>query len=283
MLTIQGLQPADTLYKHWDSFEAFVEQVKKPGQSSRNKSVTLDFEFTQTHTFDEAVALAERGWSEGLEKMESLRGSLRKLEPQMAERHVGEFSESGDDVDIGRFVTGEPECMVNYSVQFVPAAGRVIKLVYNLGASSAVSPKSMMLRGACAVMLSDLIEQSGLRVEILAVSAVTQDPYENAAGCFSILAKAASQPLELDRLAFILAHPSTLRRLMLRAREQNTDAVFSKHFGETYGFPAKAIDQSEGVIHVDPLQYGFGNQINSDADAVAFTNKMLDSILEKQP
>jgi hypothetical protein len=285
-MTVQGIDPKNTLFKSWESFEKFTEQVKKPhchGLTPAYERPQLTDDWAGCG-FDQAINLAERGWPEGLEKMTSLKGDLKVNQGDMAERHIHQFTEAGDEPDVGRFVSGETECMLDYQIQFVPTTGRVVKLVVSIAASCGVQAKSIFRKGAVAVMVADMLERHGLRAEIVVAHAITREIKGKDAGATgalsTIMVKRPDQPVELDRLAFMLAHPAVLRRLMLHTLEQNTNEVFCRHIGEFHGYPAEIDNLGDGTIYIEPMQYGFGNQINSDEDAARLIKVILDRILE---
>ena len=65
--------------RRFDSFDAFLAQaVIVPGQqdSSSSRSTTVDANWAGTKTFDEALALATKGWAEGAAEALGLRASI---------------------------------------------------------------------------------------------------------------------------------------------------------------------------------------------------------------
>jgi hypothetical protein len=272
------LHESKILRREWDSMETFLRDVKtKPVLSGTHCSVAGQggIEWYGTETWDDALHQSENGWPEGLSKIEKLTKTIKYVEGEKADRHATVFAECGDEVDVGRYVTNEPECMMDFKVIQVPAAGRVVKIITNMGASCGLEAKSLFLRGAAAVILADVIEQAGLRSEIWIVSAATN--YDHGYD-YRMLVKAADQPLELDQCAFSLASPAMFRRLMFRAFEQTESELFSRHIGSSYGSPANA-KKEPGSIEVDALQYGFGNNL-TDETVPKFVNAMVEKYFE---
>lgn len=272
------------LEQKFDSFEAFLEQAAKPGNTKNpTHSISNSPSFCGTDTYEEALELAQKGWPEGLRRMEALRGQLIKINGDKVEVFAPQFAESGDEVDVARFLSGEPECMVQFEPQFVPGVGRVIRIVVNIAVSGGNSHEQMFLKGAATVMLCDLIEQAGLRVEIVIIDATKSHPVDGELSIRSILAKKPDQPLELDRLAFACAHPAMQRRIIFRLQEQVTPEDFAMHFPNcNYGMPAD-IQVGEGEIYIGALQHSFGKQINTEADCIAFVNSTIAQYVEPQP
>lgn len=264
--------------REWVGIEPFLAEIKTKPVRQRlyeHSGTTGKSGWFGTSSFEEAVTQAENGWPEGLQQIRTLYGSLKQIEGEKAERHVMRYAETGDEVDIGRFVSCEPDCMVDFDVMIVPATGRVVKLVASINASAGIEGRQLFLRGAAAVMLADLIDQSGLRSEIWLDSTGQNGSYGIN---WRMLLKSPDQHLELDRLAFSLASPSMLRRLMFRAYEISDPSLFNMYIGHGYTSPMNPKPE-RGTILVDCLQYGFGNNLTNET-VPAFVQKMLDSLME---
>ena len=268
------------LVRHWDTFESFLEQVKSDSplveEAAKYGSASVGNRplWFGSNCFGDAVQVAENGWAEGLAKIKQLATSLKPIEGEKADRHVAKFCEAGDEVDIDRYVSGEPECMMDYELTQVPAAGRVVKIVLQISASEGVDAGQYFMRGAAAVMLADLVEQSGLRSEIIVAAGNCCG--KNTAE-FTIVVKRPDQPLELDRLAFVLAHPSMFRRFIFRIIEQFPRKTFDAHFSSSYGRPINV--EVGDAIQVDALQYGFGNNVTKE-NCAALVDAMIQRHME---
>ena len=284
----QDIRADGVLQQDWETIEDFLTDMSRsghPGNMMPTNSVTgSTAKWYGTQSYDDALHFARDGWPDGLKRIELMRASLRKVPiSAKAERLAGHFAEAGDEVEVGRYLEGEPEHMIEFMPQFVPAAGRIVKLVCNVSASCGVSADSMFRRGAAAVLLADAIEQSGLRAEILIVSAGDNSDGRRPGLDFRVPLKTADQPLEIDRVAFLMCSPSIFRRFMLRAMEQLTPQQFREHAGQCHTLPKNASVAGDDVVLVDAMQWGFGNQLNTDADAVAFVNNILAEYLELEP
>lgn len=270
------------LRREWFGVDSFLSDLKsKPtpvptkwGSEDPNQEVS----WYGTESLAEAINQGEYGWVNGLNRIKALYSDLKPVVCELADRHIMRYAESGDEADIGRFVSNEPECMVDFDVIQVPATGRIVKLVAVINQSAGMNADQVFLRGAASVALADLIERSGLRSEIWAVCPGNVSDGKNWGADFRILLKAADQPLEMDRMAFWLASPSTFRRLFFRAFEQLPLDVFKKYVGRSYQRP-KNPKREAGTILVDCLQYGFGNDLTNET-VPAFVQKMLDSLME---
>jgi hypothetical protein len=209
----------------FDSYEAFVEDVqqvpKVKGISSRD--VGRDSHFG-THTFEQAVELAHVGWPEGAARVAEIRASLDKYVEASKVAACQQFAWDvvGDFVDVGRVLFGEPEACGSYNEYETGRFGsqRVVRLYANLGVSAGVKAEAIFARGAVVLAAVDVLESLGLRVELWAGKATSRVSGGEAQHQVEVLVKAASQPVDVDRLAFALCHNASLRRLCWSHQER---------------------------------------------------------------
>ena len=198
-------------FENVNDFLAAATAAKDPDghKTARGSEV----EFYGTRTFRQAAELAVTGWPEGRERLERLRAELdSRLQQAIAAKAASqEFAVTGDYVDVGRVLSGEPE---SFGVTVDAEGGRVntkvVKIVANVSALGAVGEKQIFSVGASIYAAIDLIEALGSRVELWLGSGAS-----GGLGTSNVFVKIkdASQPFEADRLAFYLCHPSSLRRL----------------------------------------------------------------------
>lgn len=185
-----------------------------------------------------ALKMAEDGWEEG-------RGSIYKasetifdiLDPENPMMGV-DRDVVGHTVDVGRFVSGDPECMITTA----PGVGRApLKVVAVCGALGNVDAQRMAHRGAATVALVDYLETLQYRVELWAA-------YHNEHGgnkaAVAVCVKEADQPVDLDRLGFFIAHPAAMRRINFAWREAQDqqyreDMGIDRGYGRTSSFAGK--------------------------------------------
>jgi hypothetical protein len=168
--------------------------------------------FRGTRSFAEALDLARKGWPEGAEAARRFAGQFGAVAASNVLRPEIGYAVCGDTIDMGRYLMGEPECFMEWRESEVSAAGaKVLKVAINISISSAIPADAIMRRGAAMIALVDLLEQAGRRCEVWVASATCSngEHYRE----FAVRLKEAGQPLETDRLAFAMCHPSMERRL----------------------------------------------------------------------
>lgn len=206
--------------------------------------------------FDGALDLARTGWVEGRTRIEEM--SHRFIEQvEGAHREAFEqpvFTRSlvGSGVNVGRFIAGVPDAMTTR--KRVEMDAPVIDVLCNVSASAGISADTYMIRGAAVAALVDLLELSGRRVRVTTVLNTTSG--DGAYTCY-VTVKHPGDPLQVDALAFALAHPAYMRRLGFSLMEQAPKNVRREvHVGDGgtgYGTPTEV--ESSADLYMPSLLY----------------------------
>ena len=169
-----------------------------------------DSKWYGTGSYDAAIRLAEDGWEEGLTR-------LHKLSVELSDELIGllhipevQFDVTGDELDVGKFVHGEPEDFMTLVPAEIEQEPKLLRVGVNFGASCGVDAEAMTRKGAAATGLIDILEQHGKRVEL---DAITIASSSRQAVHTIIRIKDFNGPVQLANLIFALAHPSAHRRL----------------------------------------------------------------------
>jgi hypothetical protein len=228
----------------FDTLEAFIERAGGKPATAHYQSVENGFKFTGTHSFFEAVAIARDGWKEGRELVEAARAHFEQITGSRVRRLVTVNDVAGFAPDVPAFLTGSPDCMLARETEETEGAGKILKIVVQGVASFAISKMEIMRKGALIVALVDALESAGRSVELV-VDFTSGDTAPNRTSA-SLTAKRAGEPVEIDRLAFVLAHPSMLRRFAFGVFEKN--AAFMTWAGSGYGTCGHADDRGDIYI-----------------------------------
>jgi hypothetical protein len=204
-----------------DGLAAFLSPGPRQALPERDSSESGTLEFTGTRSYGEAVRIMREGWPEAAEQARALSAQLNSetADSMTCERPSPVWDVAGDDADVARYLEGEPENMVAWMPDPVPAAGRVVRLL--LGGRVAFHVTAEMMRTA-AVMLAaaaDALEARGVRVEIVVAYAVS---WGTTMLEIRHRLKAAEEPLDLPRVVAGM-HPSAFRRVAFRWMETVAD------------------------------------------------------------
>ena len=249
----------------WGSDE---ERVSKQANPRESTSETNDS--WAGASYNGALEMLTSGWEKGRDKMEVFqRGITSEIKP----RDIGPqsfFDMTGEECDIGRFCSFDPENMLDFRFEETSKQGRIIKLMVQGWVHAGAKQDQMLRRGAAAVAIADALEGAGYRVELeLYFYNRESNEYHS---IFYVPVKDADQNLQIDRLTYLFCHVSVMRRLWFRVAEQMEPEDFYKyvtsHYGTSCSVPKSLREENEVWITTDHL-------FNKDADAINFINETL--------
>lgn len=194
-------------------------------------------------SLQDAITMAKYGWKDS-QSIKEIAYDLQSLmtTPEFKNSYI--YDHSGDEVDVGRFLSNEPENMIQYTVM-EDNSSKLINLIANITFSGVVNTSTIYNRGACIVTLINKLEDLGYKVKLdlfFSVRSKKTNRY------FDILigVKEYADTLDLDRIAYCLCHPSFLRRIILSILEQQKLSIikeFEFYFGKSYGLPSDNIQK----------------------------------------
>ncbi len=227
--------------------------------------------------WDGAIELSRTGWAKGLKDLSKYRQLVDVPEHTDRGMHMRPFNDlSGDEVDVGLYLSGEPECMTDYHLQLTPSYGKVAKVILNLTASASVNAKTMAYRGTAACILIDALESAGVRCE------VTLIPMSNRKFLSEVTVKHPDEHMEPDRMAFMLAHPATFRRFGFKELETHGGAVGRQTkygYGMVTELPKEEREQ-DGTIYFDGQCSGYRTEDEMIRSANNLLAKYVDADLQ---
>jgi hypothetical protein len=218
------------------------------------------YEFFHVRNHKELNNLVQNGWEEHADSTyqvaeETLKSVAREYDMPSFQSY---YDVTGSDVDVDRFLSGEPENMIAYHMVSTPKAGRVITIVSNIAVNAMTSTKKMIARGKAVAALVMAIESLGLRTELF-VEMQNDCGYGFKKGSYTLRqvtkVKSPEDTLDASLMLFGFAHPGFFRSLSLGAmwalpKELHDD------FGVGYGHGHATNDLGyedaypEGTIHI---------------------------------
>lgn len=163
-------------------------------------------------TWDEALILARMGWDEQLSSaMEVAESAITMAEQEhLTDTFRPMWDVAGDEVDVGRFLSGEPECMIRFPVTRTSTAGRVITMCASMSYSGSISAATIRKRGQAIVALAMALSKLGHNTELW--MDLTGQAGKGTVKV-RVLVKGANDELDPARIMFAFAHPAMLRQL----------------------------------------------------------------------
>ena len=267
---------------------SLADAARFAGENPNPKSSakTTDNEWSGTPSLASAVKLATDGWHDVRPKVQEMFNQLEsQLSLAMDEQFSIRYDFAGDSVDMGRYVSGDPECMMDYVTEPQARMGRVVRVLVAGIASAYVTPEQIQARGVAVCALIDVLHKLGVGIELW-----TEQCYNRPKGNgdkYSMLVKLhdSQDMIDIDDIMFAIAHPSMLRRIGFGGVEQMQWA--NEYTNSGYGTPSDMVCGDllggDADVVVEKLQNGgrWGSESEILSDPVGWvlnTVKGLDLI-----
>lgn len=248
-------------YREHASFQAFIDQAANGAseasrRTSRESGDRGGWFGDGIDSYDKAVTLAREGWPEGTARARVLtEATVDKLATVLRrDEWVYDVEAGRGDVDMARFIIGDPECVLAPVTVEELAPKRAVHIVVSGSASCGVSTEAIILRGAAVAALAELLTLAGYRVKLSLshVCSASGDKHET-----RVTVKDFGEHLDLARMVYAVAHPSTLRRHMFSIEEQEPEHIRSRFGfnGGGYGIPDDCPPDARGDIYLGSMLY----------------------------
>ena len=204
-------------YLTLEDFLAVIDGKEEELRKIKSEANNSGSSFSGTENIGEAINLARFGWKEGADRVRDIADELAvNLESHII-KQASFHDVEGADINIGRYLEGEPDCMVNYK-KAERTGSPIISISVNCSISACTGKERIEARGAAISALIDLLETSGARVELWAGS-LTEGKGSGYTYAQRVCIKQADDMLDIDRVAFCISHPSFLRRLSFAEKD----------------------------------------------------------------
>jgi len=223
---------------------------RKDQRSSRHTEEGEDT-WSGTKTYEECQELAEKGWADGLEYVEEVRKRMSHIIASKIKAYHPRYAEAGDEIDVGAYLDGDPEHWIEFhEVETDGVGGKIVRVLVNVAVSCSVDKEYFIHRGAAVVGLIEQLQQCGFSVEMTLVSTTISD--KGTIHQYEIPVKRSDEHLDGDRAAFMIIHPSILRRLVFSAKEQEE----TDDYTSGYGVPENIVGASDKDFVFDRIHGG---------------------------
>ena len=273
------LRQLDSISEMIDAMQHAPEQQEQSGL--RASSLKIDeWRWSDTKTMDEALELARYGWEEGRQHLRQAVGRIA-LDQLVGRRPIVEsrLDFAGDEVDIGAYLHGEPEHMVDYQVR-QDTHGKQAMMYVNASMASHVSSERIMQRGGALYAAIEALRTEGYSLGLTMVESTQNNSFSHYVE-YQIPVVQPGEYLGIDTAAFCLAHPAFLRRGVFALKEHEPNNI--RHAmgfmrGRSYGWPICMV--SDLPPHSFLIDQGEGLDLRSDDDMQRFAQKVVDRTLE---
>lgn len=193
-----------------------------------------------TKTFGEAVNLARMGWAEGRAKLSANLDAANFVQTNSTHRAEA-LDVGGAYPDVQEYIAGNPAHMVTIGAE-QSRTRPIYRFIVSMFSSGSLTPETLMRRGAAILSWVDRLENQGARCEVMMVGAGGG----STSFFLSFMAKRADEPLDVDRLAFVLVHPSMFRRIVFACHERHRELSC---FGCGHSMPSDWMPEEIKVNH----------------------------------
>ena len=221
--------------REFDSLNEFFNWItstpynKHFSSPSDQHSTTGSKWFTGTESFDEAVGFLRNGWEKGTQDITKKLKSTG-ITPTFKTSTRPTYGVAGYQACVPRYLQGVPESMITRKQ--VSQKQKVVTLTKSVNYHGGTSIEKMIEESVKAIQIVNNIEAQGVRCN---VNIILGSQKNNHKELCKIRIKSANERLSIGKLAFPLANPSMLRRLLFRYIEV-ADTV-TRDFVSGYGTP----------------------------------------------
>ena len=240
----------------FDSINAFNEYItntpiNKTFQWRTLQSTAGTTKFTGTESYEQAQNLLKSGVNDIAKRInDKLSGLKHAFEPVKKQRPA--YGMAGYQACVPRYIQGVPDSMV-YKKQVIQKQ-KVINIYKSISYNAGVTTESLINDSCLTAYLVKAIEDKGIKVNLYITFVSNADKRSVGA---TIKVKDSKERVNISKLSFTTAHPSMLRRLMIRFVEVCPD--ITNGFIHGYGKPRQPIglygDNKHGKFLISANQF----------------------------
>lgn len=220
-------------------FRQFIELINNETPiNNYSRTYKKDEDFCSCN-WNEALKLARYG-IKNQTKIENIISSMNLLE-KVKTKGYG-MSEHGLFVDIGSYLSGEPECWVTEEFNYKPK--RVVKLLISVGCAWYYKENQIENRGAGIISLVQMLKKKGYIVKINLYKSTKYNDKQ-----YTVFLRVPTNPLDLQSLSYALCNSSLFRRFGFAWLEKVTNKSNCQDDGYGVSNPINEVAISKDIIH----------------------------------
>ncbi|ASR87149.1 hypothetical protein J4T94_gp067 [Mycobacterium phage Krypton555] len=202
----------------FDSFTDLIDHNLKKDHRSAHMAENGP-SFYGVENMKEADDLARKGLPR--DGVQAIKIAHHKVAQVAGELHRDVYQDmydvAGGYVDMGRYVSGEPECMVASEMIEEPGQNKIVALIMNITYNCMISAKAIKENGLAMMALVEAIETQGMQAEIWVDMNVSGYGDVKYYARTAIKLKSAGQAFDVSTFMYALTHASFLRAHIFNA------------------------------------------------------------------
>lgn len=216
----------------------------------------------------EELELAKLGWNDELPDVERFVSEVQAKVTSLVEipSFVQYHDVAGSEVDIDRYLAGEPECLLESVPTTEHKEKQHVRLIVSTALGGGASDAVAIARGKAIAAFVTVLRLYGINPEVWAVDTTGHHSEGRTnfkrACSYAVQVQAPDKIADLGQLLFAVGHPGVQRTLCFAAYHGEDEYGHSGYFGDAgYGWacPIRREDVPEApgeVIFLDTLGYG---------------------------
>jgi hypothetical protein len=175
--------------------------------------------FGGTRSLDQLVSYVREGWKDGAAKLSDMGKSLGiEVPPAATIRRRPVWSADGDSLDVDRALAGQWDSAYRVAKRAQSRGTPIVELVSGWGFPHGYSADQLFWSGAAMLVLTDILEEAGYRVRLVACALTEQGDRGTHYLAQKIVVKEPQEGLRIDALAGVLCHAGVYRTFAFRHR-----------------------------------------------------------------
>jgi hypothetical protein len=178
-----------------------------------DQAISNPIAHTYLDRYPGVVKAAREGWDKHeAEAMDVAAEAVRMVEtiiPQFLPHH----DVTGADIDMGRYMSGEPENMVEYPLQMVSTVGSVVTLCADVQTTGSVSDRCSVRRGLTVAGLAMALNRLGHQTDLWLSDEYYTETRPDERVIIRTHVKSPNDFIDPKRIMFAFAHPGVQRGL----------------------------------------------------------------------
>jgi len=262
-----------TLVNSFSNISELYNYIEKTPRRSgaNNHSEENDFDFTGTHSLEEAYDLLLSGDENLFNKFKSLKKiSVEKILGNVINRPKQINDIVGYQANVPQYLLGIPTNMINQQPK--RTSQKVLNIIINLTVSCSVDRKHIEKVGNLYVQVLDLLEKAGYRVNLYIMQAEESNDYYY----YSLVRiKTDKEPLNIKKCIFPIMHPSMHRRIFFKWEEvcDTANEITDDGYGRPYTVTSAIKSTLDKILKSNFIIWNFqrwnnGNEIDVEAKSV---------------
>lgn len=140
----------------FNSYREILEYVENNPNDMPYSQAYHSSEYS-AYTWTEAIEFLKTGWTEGNTEIFDISEGLKTKISEDADAYNINYDITGDYIDIGRFVTGEPECFGQVIAEKAPM--ETLDITVDVGTACRIDVQTIFNRGAAITTLIDELQK----------------------------------------------------------------------------------------------------------------------------